>query len=68
MLLKNFDVQVFDFLPSPRRFSEKPQAGRESRIKKKTANRDTIRQLLPTHVFHQPAQDHLERHAVQRIF
>jgi len=65
--LKNFHVQILDFFPGPGRLPEKPQAGSDRGFKQKTTDRDTARHLLPPDMLHQPAQDHLERHAMQWI-
>lgn len=62
------DIKIFDFFPGPGCFPEKPQAGGEGGIKKKTADRDAPPQFLPTQLFHQPVQDRFKRHPVQRIF
>lgn len=58
---------VLDFLPRPRRFAQKRQAGFHRRIELETADGETPPQLAPTMPLNELIEDGFQRDAMQRI-
>ncbi len=66
--LEDPHIKGFELRASPRSLAKEPQTGGDRGFKKKAANRDRRPEAFPADLLDQAGQDHLKRHAMQRIF
>jgi hypothetical protein len=67
LVAQHEEVKAFDFLASPRCFSQKFQAGVHAGVVREAANRDARAQVVPAIVVGQLGDDGLKGQAVKRV-
>ena len=61
------EVPRFDFLPRPRRLTQKGETRLDARVKLETSNGDAAAQRFPSHTIDEVHEHRLQRDAVERI-